>query len=143
MDMAQGGDPEIAVEYYESIADNNAEAAARLSDYYWDLIMPCYFEDDEWRSQLFKWSSVAAKLNPEEYSYRMGWIYADGLGCEKSHEKAFDFFQEAYLYGDKKGADAIAKVYEEYLEENPEIGDEEKIEYQKEIERWKKLAGQP
>lgn len=139
-DSAQGGDPEIAVDYLESIADNNAEAAGKLSDYYWNLIMPEYFEDEEWRSQLFKWTTVAAKLNPEGYSYRLGWIYADGIGCEKSYEKAFDFFQEAYLYGDKKGADAIAKIYEEYLAEDSEITDEEKLEYQKELEYWKNIA---
>ena len=143
MDSARGGDPDIAVEYYESIAENNAEAAGCLSDYYWDLIMPLYFEDDEWRSKLFKWTSVAAELNPGEYSYRMGWIYADGLGCEKSFDKAFDFFHKAYLNGDNKGADAIAKIYEEYLEEHPEISDEEKMEYQKEIELCKKLANDP
>lgn len=143
MDMAKGGDPEIAVEYYESIADNNAEAAARLSDYYWNLIMLNFIEDDEYRSQLFKWTSVAAKLNPEEYSYRMGWIYADGIGCKKSPEKAFDFFLEAYLYGDKNGASEIAEIYEEYLDENPEIADNEKLEYQKEIEYWKNMANTP
>lgn len=140
MDMAQGGDPETAVEYLESIADNNAEAAGRLSDYYWDLIMPLYFEDEEWRRQLFKWTSAAARLKPEEYSFRMGWIYADGLGCDKSFDKAFDYFYEAYLYGDGKGADAIAKIYEEYIEENPETADEEKTRCQKEIEYWKKRA---
>lgn len=140
LDSAQGGDPDIAVEYLESIADNNAEAAGKLSDYYWNLIMPEYFEDEEWRSQLFKWTAVAAKLNPEEYSYRMGWIYADGLGCEKSYEKSFDFFQEAYLHGNEKGADAIAKIYEEYLEENPDLDESEKKQINDEILKWKHIS---
>ncbi|MDE6266863.1 MAG: sel1 repeat family protein [Muribaculaceae bacterium] len=139
-DSAQGGDPEIAVEYLESIAEDNSEAAGRLSDYYWDLIMPLYIEDDEWRAQLFKWTSVAARLSPEDYSYRMGWLYADGLGCEKSFEKSFDFFQEAFLNGDKKGAEAIAKIYEEYLEETPELSDTEKMKCRKEIDYWKNLS---
>lgn len=47
MDMAKGGDPEIAIEYYEKIAGHNTEAAGKLSDYYWDLIMPEYLEDEE------------------------------------------------------------------------------------------------
>lgn len=140
LDSAQGGDPDIAVEYLESIADNNAEAAGKLSDYYWNLIMPEYFEDEEWRSQLFKWTTVAVKRNPEGYSYRLGWIYADGLGCEKSYEKAFDFFLEAYLYGDEKGADAIAKIYEEYLEDNPELDASEKKQINDEIVRWKNIS---
>lgn len=118
MDMAKGGDPEIAVEYYEKIAGHNAEAAGRLSDYYWDLIMPEYIEDEEWTSRLFKWTSVAVNLNPEEYSYRMGWIYADGLGCEKQPDKAIEEFGNAYAYGDWRGAKSIAKIFEEFLEGN-------------------------
>lgn len=140
LDSARGGDPDIGVEYLESIAENNAEAAGRLSDYYWDLIMPLYFEDDEWRGQLFKWTSVAARIDPEEYSYRMGWIYADGLGCEKSPEKAIDNFTEAYNCGDWRGAQAIAKVYEEYIEENPDLNESEKEELNREITHWNKLA---
>ena len=140
MDMAQGGDPEIGVEYYESIADNNAEAAGRLSDYYWDLIMPGYSEDEEWRSKLFKWTSVAVKLDPEEYSYRMGWIYADGFGCEKSREKALEYFEDAYRYGDWRGARTIAKLYEEYIEENPQLDQSEIENMRNEIIRWNNLA---
>ena len=98
--------------------------------------MPEYFEDEEWRSQLYKWTSVAAKLDPEEYSYRMGWIYADGLGCDQSYEKAFEFFHQAYSHGDCRGADAIAKIYEEYLEENPDLD-----EYEKKLSYWVRLEG--
>lgn len=47
MDMAKGGDPEIAVEYYEKIASHNAEAAGKLSDYYRDMGMPEYPDDEE------------------------------------------------------------------------------------------------
>lgn len=116
MDMAKGGDPEIAVEYYEKIAGHNAEAAGRLSDYYWDLIMPEYIEDEEWTSRLFKWTSVAVNLNPEEYSYRMGWIYAEGLGCERQPDKVIEEFGNAYAYGDWRGAKSIARIFEELLE---------------------------
>lgn len=140
MDMAAGGDPEIGVEYYESIADHNADAAACLSDYYWDLIMPLYIEDDEWEAQLLKWTAVAAKMLPDEYCHRMGWIYADGIGCEKSREKAFDYFKEAYEAGDWRGAAAIAKLYEEYLEETPDMDTAEVKEINAEIARCKQLA---
>lgn len=143
LDSAAGGDPDVGVEYLETIAENNADAAGRLSDYYWDLIMPEYFEDEEWRAQLFKWTEVAAGLDPEEYSYRMGWIYADGLGCGKSFEKAFEFFNEAYLLGNGKGAAAIAKIYEELIEENPDISPEDETKYREEIEYWQNLADHP
>lgn len=134
MDSAKGGDPEIAVEYYESIAIDNAEAAGRLSDYYWDLIMPEYLEDREWWAKLFKWTKAATNLEPETYSYRMGWIYADGLGCKKSSDKAIEYFGNAYAYGDWRGAKAIAQVLTEALEENPDC--EDKTEYEKQIALW-------
>lgn len=138
MDMAKGGDPEIAVEYYESIAENNAEAAGKLSDFYWNLIMPEYIEDEEWTSKLFKWSRVAESLNPEEYTYRMGWIYADGLGCEKSSQQAVEKFAKAYGYGDWRGAKSVATVFEELLEENPDIVERE--DYEEKIRLWNERA---
>lgn len=137
IDMAKGGDPEIGVEYYESIADHNADAAGNLSDYYWDLVMPEYLEDEEWLSQLFKWTTVAAALDPEEYSYRMGWIYADGLGCEESFENAMKYFEAAYTYGDWRGAQAIATMLEERLEGHPDMPPAERLEITDKISLWK------
>lgn len=134
MDMAKGGDPEIGVEYYEKIADSNAEAAGRLSDHYWDLIMPEYLEDEEWTSQLYRWTSVAARLDPEEYSYRMGWIYADGLGCEPQPDKAIEEFGKAYSYGDWRGAKSIARVFEEMLDSAPDAAS--RAECEKNIRLW-------
>lgn len=134
MDSAQGGDPEIGVEYYEKIADSNAEAAGRLSDHYWDLIMPEYLEDEEWTSQLYRWTAVAARLDPEEYSYRMGWIYADGLGCEPQPDKAIEEFGKAYSYGDWRGAKSIARVFEEMLDSAPDAAS--RAECEKNIKLW-------
>ena len=140
MNMAQGGDPEIGIEYYESIADDNAEAAGKLSDYYWDLTMPDYLDNEEWLAQLFKWTEVAAALDPEEYSYRMGWTYADGLGCEKNHDKAIEYFRAAYIYGDWRGAKSIADCFEEFITEHPELNEEEKVHYKNKIKEWNSLA---
>lgn len=137
MDSAQGGDPEIGVEYYESIADHNADAAGALSDYYWDLIMPDYQDDEEWAAQLFKWTAKAVELDPEEYSYRMGWIYADGLGCEQSNEKARQYFEAAYHFGDWRGAQAIASMLEAHLEDNPELTEKERKNLSDQISLWK------
>lgn len=142
MDMAQGGDPEIVVEHYEAIAESNDEAAGKLSDYYWNLIMPEYFEDEEWRAQLYKWTVVAVRLNPEEYSFRMGWIYADGIGCKKDPDKAINFFNNAYNYGDWRGAGSIAKILEESIEENPNMTTEDRTEREQQIAYWNKRADQ-
>ena len=67
----------------------------------------------------------------------------DGLGCDQSYEKAYEFFQEAYSYGNEKGAEAIAKICEEYMDEHPEMSDKEKREYRKDIKYWKNLADNP
>lgn len=145
LDSAKGGDPEIAVEHYEAIAEHNADAAAALSDYYWDLIMPDYIRDEEWEAQLFKWTEKAAELDPEEFSYRMGWIYADALGCEFSMEKAVEYFKQAYLSGDWRGPKAIARLYSYYLEEHPEYFEEHpempgKETLLKEIVEWTRIG---
>lgn len=140
LDMAKGGDPDLGVEYYESIADNNSEAAGALSDYFWNLVMPEYFDDEEWVTKLFKWTSVAAELDPENYSYRLGWLYADGLGCDKNPENSLKYFSEACTYGDRRGAEAVAQCYREYLEENPDLSEDEKAECEALIEEWDALA---
>ncbi|MDE6577665.1 MAG: hypothetical protein K2K58_05795 [Muribaculaceae bacterium] len=113
MNSARGGDPEVGIEYYEKIAEKNETAAGRLSDYYWNLVVPGYEDDEEWTSQLFKWTSVAYDLDPEEYAFRMGCIYAEGLGCQKDSDKARSYFKEGWLAGDWRGADALARLNEE------------------------------
>lgn len=140
MDMARGGDPDEAVEHYEAVADRSAEAAGRLSDHYWELIMPEYIDDGEWTAQLFRWTSVAARLDPDGYSYRMGWIYADGLGCEPDSDKAVDFFTEAYTRGDWRGADAVAKMLEEHLESDADMTEADRAECTRQIAQWHERA---
>lgn len=140
MDMARGGDPDEAVDHYSAIAENNAEAAGKLSDYYWNLIMPEYLDDEEWLTELYKWTTVAVKLNPEEYSYRMGWIYADGLGCKVDSDKAIDYFSDAYSYGDWRGAKSIAKMLEESLAEQPDTDKNIRNEIEQQMKYWNELG---
>ncbi len=140
MDFAKGGDPEIGVEYLESIAADNAEAAGRLSDYYWDLVMPDYVDDPTWTEQLYKWTKVAANLDPDEYTYRLAWLYADGIGCESDIDKAKEFFTKAYELGDWRGAKSMADILEASLDRNPEIDPAEKQKIDDEIARWNELG---
>ncbi len=136
MDSAKGGDPDVGVEYYESIAEVNAEAAGKLSDYYWELSMIDNYEESEWTEQLFKWTVKAAELNPEEYSYRMGCMYADGLGCKKNPETAMHYFSKAYSFGDWRGAKAIANCLEVYLSDKSYLENHSKTELENEIKVW-------
>lgn len=136
MDSAKGGDPDVGVEYYESIAEVNAEAAGKLSDYYWELSMTDNYEESEWTEQLFKWTVKAAELNPEEYSYRMGCMYADGLGCKKNPETAMRYFSKAYSFGDWRGAKAIANCLEVYLSDKSYLENNSKTKLENEIKVW-------
>lgn len=148
MDSAQGGDPDQAVEHYEAIADNNAEAAGKLSDYYWDqldvdAIIPDEFRDRELEEKIYHWTSVAVRLNPHDYSYRMGWCHADGIGCNKAFRLARKYWEDAYEFGDWQAAEAIADLYEQRLEElqaRPEPSESECSTCTREIASWRKLA---
>lgn len=143
MNMARGGDPEIGIEYLEQIADTDAEAAGKLSDYYWDLVIPDYTDDKERAEALFKWTVIASRLDEEEeeYVYRLGWLYADGIGCEKSFWLALKYFGEAYFNGDWRGAESIANLLEEELsKDDHHLTQEEQKEFLSDIEKWRERA---
>lgn len=150
MDSARGGDPDIAVEHYEAIAGNNGEAAGRLSDYYWDqltvdAVIPEEYRDKELEEKIFKWTHVAVRFNPHDYSYRMGWCYADGIGCDacKGFRLARKYWEDAYEFGDWRAADSIAVLYEERMETLTD-SPEDKMRRQhceREAASWRKLAG--
>lgn len=140
MNSARGGDPEIGVEYYEKIADQDAEAAGKLSDYYWDWVIPDNTADAELTCQLFKWTQVAAKLDPEVYSFPLGWLYADGIGCRESFWLAMKYFSEAFFNGDWRGASSIANMLEKRLEQQKDISEHEKCDCMEMITSWRKKA---
>lgn len=149
MDMAKGGDPEIGIEHLETIGETDAEAAGILSDYYWDLWEYDYYseEEKEERAELArkvrKWTSEAVRFNPHDYSFRMGCCYADGIGSDAKagFRLARKYWEDAYGFGDWRGASAIATLYEERLESLGEDAPEtERENCKKHIESWRKLA---
>lgn len=143
LNMARGGDPEIGVEYLEQIAEEDAEAAERLSDYYWDIVMPAHTDDTECAEALFRWTKKAVELDEEneDLLYRLGWLYADGVGCGKSFWLALKYFGEAYFAGDWRGATSIANLLEEKLEEeDTDLTQEELKDFRADIEKWRKRA---
>lgn len=143
IDMAQGGDPEVAVEHYETIADEDGEAACALCDYYMgiDMATPNELRSDEMDRTLMKWTEKAADFAPEEYSYILGCLYAEGIGCKMDRRVACQYWKKAFDAGDWRGADAIAMLLEERL---PTLQDEEdKAERQsclEDIALWRSLA---
>lgn len=141
LNMARGGDPELGIEYLEKIAENDAEAAGRLSDHFWDIVMPDNTDDTYWTVPLFRWTKTAARLDPEEYTYRLGCIYADGIGCERSFWLALKYFGEAFLQDDWRGAESIANLLEQKLQEDgATFTDEETEELRSSVATWRKRA---
>ncbi|MDE6522029.1 MAG: hypothetical protein K2L17_04345 [Muribaculaceae bacterium] len=142
LNMARGGDPEVGIEYLEQIAEDNVEAAGKLSDYFWDLVMPDYTDDKERTEALFRWTQKAVELDEddEEYLYRLGWLYADGIGCEKSFRMALKYFELAFFAGDWRGAESIANILEEHLDESHDLTPDEENEYRSDIEKWRRRA---
>ena len=143
LNMARGGDPELGIEYLEKIAEDDAEAAGTLSDHYWDIVMPDHTDDKEFNDALFRWTKVAARLDPEEYVYRLGWLYADGIGCGKSFWLALKYFGEAFHQGDWRGAESIANLLEEKLSgEDTGLTPEELAEFRADIATWRRRAAE-
>lgn len=138
MDSARGGDPDMAVEYLETIAPDDAEAAGRLSDYYWELVVNGQLDDAELATRLFHWTSVAAELDPENYAFHLGCLYVDGIGCDADTDNAVDAFASAYASGDWRGPRSMANMLREHL---PEIDDaDEKNACEVEIRRLDEAA---
>lgn len=143
MDMAQGGDPEVAVEHYEAIADEDGEAACVLCDYYMGMesATPDELRTDDLDKSLMKWTEKAAAYAPEEYSYVLGCLYAEGIGCRTDRRTACKYWKEAFDTGDWRGADAIAMLLEERLETLQADDDEaERRNCMEEIALWRSLA---
>lgn len=150
MDSARGGDPEVAVGHYEACGYDNAEAAGRLSDYYWeqltvDALIPEEYRTPHLEAKVFNWTHEAARLNPGDYSYRMGWCYADGIGCNAAEgfELAQKYWEEVHAHGDLRAADALATLFEERLEKLPDDGKhgEERSRCRRQMEKWRREAG--
>ncbi len=140
MDSAQGGDPEIAIEHYEAIADTDADAAGAICDYYWGFYEVSPDDDDEeLYKKVYLWTNKAYDLDPEGYAYQLGCVYEDGIGCKRSLQKAKEYFEEAYAYGDYLAVDALVDVCEEWLDE-PGLSDAERKKCEEELAKWMKVA---
>lgn len=141
MDYAKGGDPEIAIEHYEAIADKDADAAGAICDYYWGFYdaTPEEENDEELYKKVYLWTHKAYDLNPEEYAYQMGCIYEDGIGCQPSFDKAKKYFEEAYSYGDNLAVDALVDIYESRLDKSG-LSATERKECLTELAKWKEIS---
>lgn len=139
-DIHRGNDLDRGLDYFRSIADDNSEAAGWLSDYYWSMVVPYYLGEEDWTAELFRWTEAAARMDPAEYSWRMGQLYADGIGCEKDTDKAVDYLEEACEYGDWRAARSLAGMLSEAMKSNPDMTPREKAECESAIREWNEWA---
>lgn len=141
--MDRGSNPELAVEHYEAVADNNAYAASALCDYYWGFCdaLPEDETDEELMKKVFHWTYKAYDLNPEDYAYQLGCVYEEGIGCKPSFAMAKKYFEEAYGYGDQLAADALVDILEDRLS-RPGLTKSERMEYNEELAKWRKISNE-
>lgn len=139
MDSARGGDPEVALEHYEAIAEDNTEATSKLSDYYWDRAEAFGFQDEETNELCYKWSLAAVIKDPYNYSFRHASLLYRGVGCNPSFRLARKYYEDAYDFGMWEAAAAIADMYSNRaLEEGRSEDEIEKCI--KESVSWQRLA---
>lgn len=130
-------------------AEPTAEEAGALSDYYWNQIA----EDDhiivgkrtpELDREIYRWTAAAARLDPYNYSYRMGQCYAEGIDCdaEKGKRIARKYWEDAYDFGCWWAADSIADLYEKDLAGIPDTPEyaARRNNSLREIESWRRMA---
>ncbi|MGM9853494.1 MAG: SEL1-like repeat protein [Muribaculaceae bacterium] len=122
---------------HKPLPESIRKAACHLCDYYWVLIDPEKPTDDpRLAARLFRWTRAAVGSEPDEYTYRLATLYTCGVGCEKDTDKAIDLYEEAYVNGDWRAAQAIAAMLADFLDSNPGLPDNEQKDIETEIERW-------
>lgn len=145
-DMARGGDPEYAVECLERIGDDDDEAAAMLSDYYWNLLDVDYSHSEEEQADLgrkaLKWTEAAARMNAHDYSFRLGCCFMEGIGCEEGpdFQKARKYLEEAHELADPRAAEVLVYLFGQVLEsKTPDAPEYEKRNCRRLIDYWKNI----
>ncbi len=121
LNMDRGGDPETGLKHYEAAADRDGDAAVALCKYYWSIARenPDSYGDPDLNGKLLKWTKKAAEFNPQDYSYILGCLYAEGIGCNiRQSPLAIKYWKEADKYGDKRAAEAIVR----HIMEHPDCG---------------------
>lgn len=89
--------------------------------------------------QIFNLMSDAVEENPHDYSYLMGLLYADGIGCVPDFRLAIKYLEDAHSFGDKRAAFAVAHLYADRLR-LPDLADWERDLCHTQLTNWTQLA---
>lgn len=99
---------------------DNAGTAEKLADSHYNRAKSMKFADDEANRNALHWVAEAANSNPYDYSYRYGLMLVRGIGCNPSFRLGVKYLEDAYDFGQSKAADALAIVYREQAEKEPQ-----------------------
>lgn len=109
--------PGEALKKYEPMAGHDRDAACAVSDYYWQFVTL----DDEWLGsaqakeigkKIYDTTQWAVRMNPHDYSYRMGQIYEYGIGLPAGEFRlARKYYEDAYEFGYWEAAEALSQMF--------------------------------
>lgn len=125
------------------------EEAGALSDYYWSLIAEGDKVIPEKRTPeldklVYRFTSEAVRLDPYNYSYRMGQCYAEGIDCDAKagFRLARKYWEDAYDFGCWWAAESIADLYEKHLRELPDTLENQvdKANCERQAASWRRMA---
>lgn len=127
------------IQHYEEIAAHDQNASEILSDYFFDKASFYEFQNEEYNKKALKYSEFAATGNPCGYSYRTGWLLAEGIGCKPSFRLAKKYLEDAYFTGNWEGAALISLMFSQraQMEDLPQ---KERDYCLKEANSWHKSA---
>ena len=102
-DYSDMSDDELEVASY----DGDGKAAITLGQRF------DYGENDESQdfSKAFKWYTKASELGESRAYVYLGYLYMNGLGCDKSLDTAAANFNKAIALGDNEGYSGLGRMY--------------------------------
>lgn len=138
MDFARGGDPDIAIEYYEKAAGmGSIEAMDKIATYYYDMAGSREYRDEELNTALFGAMTRLHAASPSTENYNLGYLYENGIGTPKDMDKAAELYEADYREGFADGAQALADYYSLLAET---AGEEDASRLRELAEMWQKRA---
>lgn len=137
--------PGEALKKYEPMAGHDRDAACAVSDYYWQFVTL----DDKWLGsaqakeigkKIYDSTQWAVRMNPHDYSYRMGQIYEYGIGLPAGEFRlARKYYEDAYEFGYWEAAEALSQMFAAELKRL--APDDSHYDYcAKSVASWHRLA---
>ncbi len=138
-------DAEAALRQYGPLVEEDRDVAGAVSDHYWQFVTlnSEWLESEEARElgpKIYDVTQQAVRLDPHDYSYRMGRIYEYGIGLPHPEFRlARKYYEDAYEFGYWEAAEALSQMFAAELDR---LGpDDPHRDYcEKSVASWHRLA---